>query len=87
MDKGFYVFSQKETGFLSNNNSSFTGTILEDIWNINAGISLKDQPLIELIRCAVLWVLWTEKNKLCFNECHQKSVQALGLQIINLANF
>jgi hypothetical protein len=39
------------------NNFMFEGSTMDDIWFINASIPLKDKPLIELVRGAVLWCL------------------------------
>jgi hypothetical protein len=43
--------------------------------------------LVETIRGAVLWVIWIERNKLCFNNTMCRNIKALGLQIISLTAF
>jgi hypothetical protein len=44
----------------------FQGSVLEDLWIIDSCIPLKDKLLIELIRSAVIWVLWLERNEIIF---------------------
>lgn len=47
----------------------FDGTSIDDIWFIDVPIPLKDKLLVEFVRGTVLWTLWMEKNKLCFQQC------------------
>ena len=60
---------------------------MNDIWFINASIPLKDKPLVELVRGVVLWCIWLERNKLCFQQSHMTTFKALGSKIIALATF
>jgi hypothetical protein len=48
---------------------------------------LKDKILIELIRGAVCWAIWLDRNNVIFNNAHPSSFRYLGLKIINLATF
>jgi hypothetical protein len=42
--------------------------------------------LIELIRGAVLWVIWLERNIICLQERNCRSIQSIGMRIIGLAS-
>jgi hypothetical protein len=43
---------------------------------------------MELIRGAVLWTIWLEINRLCFNDkCKPKHVTVIGMQIISLSRY
>jgi zinc-binding in reverse transcriptase len=44
----------------------FQGTVLDDLWLIDSCIPLMDKLLIDLIRSAVIWVLWIEINEIIF---------------------
>jgi hypothetical protein len=59
---------------------------LEDLWYIDCCIPLKDRNLVELIRSAVCWVVWLERNNITFNHA-APSFKSLGLKIINLTTF
>jgi hypothetical protein len=49
---------------------------------------LKNQYVVELIRGAVLWIVWLERNRLCFaNKGKPKHVTVTGMQIISLARY
>jgi hypothetical protein len=50
-------------------------------------IPLKDKILVELVRSAVCWVIWLERNSIIFNHTSPASYRALGLKIINFAIF
>jgi hypothetical protein len=47
-------------------------------------IPYKDTIICEMMRGAVLWVLWNERNKLIFEGGNIKSVRTLGGDIISL---
>jgi hypothetical protein len=67
------------------NNFTFEGTTIIDLWHIDYCISLKNQFVKELIRGAVLWTIWLEKNKLVFTNKQACSAAVLGRKNINLA--
>jgi zinc-binding in reverse transcriptase len=70
------------------NNFSFQGSVMEDLWEIDYSIPLKNQYVVELIRGAVLWSVWLERNRLCFHDQSKlKNVDVVGLLIINLARY
>jgi hypothetical protein len=50
-------------------------------------IPLKDNILVKLVRSAVCWVEWLERNYIIFNHTSPASYRVLGLKIINLAFF
>ena len=50
-------------------------------------IPLKDANLVEIIRGAVLWNIWLDRNRILFNAGHVYTVQVLGAKIMALANF
>lgn len=75
------------TWIASHNNFHFTGSTMSDIWHIAAPIPLKEPLLIELIRGVVLWILWLERNKICFQHTPLPSVQVVGSKIISLTIF
>ena len=54
---------------------------------IDASIPLKDRLLIELLRGAVLWTIWLERNRLCFNVSSPSSIKVIGTKIIALTQF
>ena len=54
---------------------------------LDAYIPLKDRPLVELIKGAVLWVIWIERNRLCFNNVCGKSIMSIAANIVSLATF
>lgn len=41
-----------------------------DVWILDAGIPLKDRRLLELVRSAVLWSVWLERNRVFFLMVH-----------------
>ena len=69
------------------NNFNFDYSSLEELWFIDAVIPLKDRLLVELLRGAVLWCIWLEKNRVCFNDKQPLIIKALGGKIISLAYF
>jgi hypothetical protein len=68
-------------------NFTFYGCLLEDLWMMDSCILLKDKILIELVRSAVCWVIWLERNSIIFNHTSPASYRALGLKIINSITF
>ena len=60
---------------------------MDDLWLLNASIPLKDRPLVELVRGAVLWCIWLARNKLCFQHTNIPTLQAVGSRIISLSTF
>ena len=62
-------------------------TNIFDLWLLDAYIPLEDRQLIELVRGTVIWVLWLERNNLCFNKYKPKPIRSLAAQIISLASF
>jgi hypothetical protein len=69
------------------NHFHFEGVTLEDIWVIDALIPYKNSQLIEMIRGAVLWTIWLERNKLCFQNDPPKIIKSVGMQILRLVFF
>ena len=41
--------------------------------------------MVELVRGSILWTLWLERNKLCFQNRSIPSVQSVGAKIVSLA--
>ena len=60
---------------------------MDDLWFINAFIPLKNAPLVEIVRGVVLWCVWLEKNKLCFQNTCVPSLSSVGTKIISLVDF
>ena len=60
---------------------------MDDIWYINALIPLKDKALVELVRGAILWCIWLEWNKICFQNSSIPILQVVGSKIISLTTF
>jgi hypothetical protein len=52
-----------------------------------SSIPLKDTVIVEMVRGAILWVIWLERNKLCFTNEKYRNIKAVGLQIISLTSF
>jgi hypothetical protein len=71
----------------NHNYFQFEGTSLEDIWVLDALIPYKNITLVEMIRGAVLWTIWLERNILCFQNGSPKSVTSIGIQILSLVFF
>jgi hypothetical protein len=69
------------------NGFTFQGIALDDLWFIDSCIPFKDRLLIELIRSAVIWVLWIERNEIIFKSKKHAQVRTLGLKIISLFKF
>jgi hypothetical protein len=60
---------------------------LQDLWYIDSSIPIKDTVNVEMVRRAILWVIWLERNKLCFTNGKCKNIKVVGLQIISLTFF
>jgi hypothetical protein len=60
---------------------------LQDIWSIDASIPFKNIHLVEMIRAAILWVFWLERNKICFKGGTPKNIQSMSLHVISLVSF
>jgi zinc-binding in reverse transcriptase len=69
------------------NSFTFEGAVLDDIWLIDCCIPLKDKLLVELIRSAICWVIWLERNKVIFLGSAISSMRTLDLRIIYLCTF
>lgn len=69
------------------NGFTFVCATMADLWAIDAYIPMKDSNVVELIRGAVLWCVWLERNSLIFKNENAKSLQSLGAQIISLVKF
>jgi hypothetical protein len=52
-----------------------------------SSIPLKDTVIVEMVRGAILWVIWLERNKLCFTNEKYRNIKVVGLQIISLTSF
>lgn len=59
----------------------------DDLWWIDTSIPLKDKCLVELVRGTILWIVWLERNKICFQNTSIPSVQTVGAKIIFLTIF
>ena len=81
-------FTSQIWGWIAqHNNFEFQGTTIDDLWFIDASIPLKDRLMVELVRGAVLWTIWLERNKLCFDTKAIPPLRVLGAKIIALATF
>jgi hypothetical protein len=61
--------------------------IIKDIWHLNTYIPYKDDNICEMIRGAVLWIIWNERNILIFREGNCKNIRTLGNQILALIKY
>jgi zinc-binding in reverse transcriptase len=66
---------------------NFQGSTLQDLWNLDCSILLKDTIIVETIRGVILWVVWLERNKVCFRSSSPRSIKSIGIQIISLTTF
>jgi hypothetical protein len=48
---------------------------------------MKDKLLTELVRSAICWILWIEKNEIIFQSKTPSRIRSLELKIIVLAKF
>ena len=71
----------------AHNNFIFDGYSMDDVWFLNAAIPLKNKPVVELVRGAVLWCIWLERNRICFQNHSVPTLQVVGSKIISLASF
>ena len=70
----------------SHNNFIFNGITLDDLWLIEACIPLKDKNTVMLMLASVLWTIWLERNRICFNTTTPLSVKSIGAKLISLAH-
>jgi hypothetical protein len=56
------------------------------LWYLDSCIPLKNKYVIEMIRGAVLWNVWLERNRLCFTNYKSRTVSMLAMQIISMAH-
>ena len=69
------------------NNFVFYSTTVGQLWELDYCIPLKDANLVKMIRGAVLWSLWLDRNRIVFRNGNILNIQALGSKIISLAFF
>jgi hypothetical protein len=82
------LVANKLWNWISNHNGfAFQGVKMDDLWFIDYCIHLKDKLLIELVRSAVCWILWIERNEVIFQSKTPSKFRSLGLKIIALAKF
>lgn len=60
---------------------------IQDLWILDAYIPLKDSPLLEFIRGAILWCVWLEMNKVCFNGIRLASAKSIRTKILSMLLF
>jgi hypothetical protein len=60
---------------------------MDDLWLLDAFIHLKRAQLLKLIRGAVLWTIWLERNCNCFHSITPKTVQAFDIKFLSLVQF
>jgi hypothetical protein len=72
---------------VSYNNFSFNCNSIDDLWQINAYFPYKVNNICEILKGAVLWVIWNERNRLIFKGGNCKTVRTLGNNIIMLAKY
>lgn len=60
---------------------------MDDIWCIDSCIPLKDRYIVELIRGAVMCIVWLKRNKLCFTDHKCRTLRSIGMQILSLITF
>jgi hypothetical protein len=68
------------------NSFTFTSSTIQDLWHLDSCIPLKNKYVIEMIRGAVLWNVWLERNRLCFTNYKSRTVSMLAMQIISMAH-
>jgi hypothetical protein len=75
-----FLFSAHNTCYLAMDCPSqlFKDQTLNDLWTIDYCIPLKDKQLVKLIRCAVCWIFWFERNNIIFK---YSSPSLLELQV------
>jgi hypothetical protein len=69
------------------NGFTFGCATIAELWDIDGYIPMKDPNVVEMIRGAVLWCVWLERNRLIFRGATAKSLQNIGAQIISLVKF
>jgi hypothetical protein len=66
---------------------TFLGIDLHDIWTLDASIPFKNIQLVEIIRAAIMWVFWLERNIIYFKGGNPKIIKIMGLHVISLVSF
>lgn len=61
--------------------------LIEDLWEIDYCIPLKDANLEEIIRGSVLWSLWLDRNRIVFKDGRIQDIKFLGSKILSVAYF
>ena len=69
------------------NNFYFVFDNIGTLWDMDYCIPLKDPKLIEIIRGAVLWTLWNDRNRIIFQNGQVHDIKVLGSKIISVACF
>lgn len=69
------------------NNFHFDCTNISDLWVLDAYIPFKNKPLVELIRGAVIWVIWLERNRVCFQNNTASPISSIAAKIVSLTSF
>jgi hypothetical protein len=60
---------------------------LEDIWLLDAVIPFKNMIVVEMIRGAVMWTIWLEINRICFQNKGVRSIKIIGMHILSLVTY
>jgi hypothetical protein len=80
MDCKFSLFFFLKKKWIANySNFIFTCQSIKELWCV--GLIY----IVEMVRGAVICIIWLERNKKSFNEGHCKSVRNIGLAIISYA--
>jgi hypothetical protein len=69
------------------NNFIFIGMTLEDIWLLDAVIPFKNRIVAENDRGVVMWIIWLERNRICFQNKGVRSVKIIGMHILSLVTY
>jgi hypothetical protein len=56
------------------------------LWYLDSYIPLKNKFVIEMVRGAVLWNVWLERNRLCFTNHKPRTVSMVAMQIVSMAH-
>ena len=69
------------------NNFYFDFDNIEAVWDMDYCIPLKEPKITEIIRGAVLWSLWNDRNRIIFQNGQVYDVKVLGSKIMSVARF
>jgi hypothetical protein len=69
------------------NNFHFNCCTIDELWQLNVFIPFKDDNICEMVRRAVTWVIWKERNRLIFKEGSCKSLRSIGGDLITLLKY